>query len=84
MTRHCKVYMKFFDYGESDVILCEACGRPAKDIHHIEGRGKGKDVIENLIALCRKCLDRAHGIGNVPLSKGEVQYLHNKFISINR
>jgi 5-methylcytosine-specific restriction endonuclease McrA len=76
--------MKFFDYGESDVILCEACGRPAKDIHHIEGRGKGKDVISNLIALCRKCHERAHGIGNVPLSKGEVQYIHNCFIAGDR
>jgi len=70
MTRHCKVYMRYFDYGEQDVMLCEACGRPAKDIHHIEGRGKGKDVISNLMAMCRKCHDRAHGIGNVPLSKG--------------
>jgi len=84
MTKHCRIYMKYFDYGEQDVILCEACGRPAKDIHHIEGRGKGKDVIENLIALCRQCHDRAHGIGNVPLSKSEIQYIHNSFIAGDR
>ena len=35
MQKHTKVYMKYFDYREQDVIPCEACGRQAVDIHHI-------------------------------------------------
>jgi hypothetical protein len=35
------------------------CGKTAVDIHHIEARGMGgtttKDVIENLMCLCREC-----------------------------
>ena len=58
MKKHTKIYMKFFDYGETDCIPCEYCGSVAVDIHHLEGRGMGgsktKDTIENLIALCRK------------------------------
>lgn len=62
MTRHVRIYMDYFGYGEQDVILCEVCGQRAVDIHHIDGRGKGKDVISNLIALCRKCHNAAHGL----------------------
>ena len=50
MTKHYKVYAKHFDYGETDIILCEVCGRQAVDIHHIHGRGNGKDIIENIMA----------------------------------
>lgn len=46
-------------YDTSDFIPCEVCGGRAVDIHHIEARGMGgskeKDVIENLMALCRAC-----------------------------
>ena len=46
-------------YDETDWIPCEVCGAKAVDIHHIEARGMGgsktKDVIENLMALCRSC-----------------------------
>lgn len=46
-------------YDTSDFIPCEVCGKKAVDIHHIEARGMGgsdkKDVIENLMALCREC-----------------------------
>lgn len=46
-------------FDNTDFIPCEVCGSSAKDIHHIEPRGMGgrksKDVIENLMALCRKC-----------------------------
>lgn len=83
MQKHTRVYMKYFDLGEQDIIPCEACSRPAQDIHHIDGRGKGKDVIENLIALCRKCHERAHGMGDLPLSKSEVHYIHNNYLSGN-
>lgn len=49
MTNHCKVYMAYFDYVTQEEIMCEACGRPAVDIHHINGRSsKDKDNIKNL------------------------------------
>lgn len=77
MQKHTKVYLTHFDYGETDRILCEACHREAVDIHHIHGRGKGKDVIENLMALCRKCHDRVH---NEEISKSELEYIHNNVL----
>lgn len=81
MQKHTKIYLKYFDYGEQDFIPCEACGRPAVDIHHIDGRGPGKDVIENLMALCRKC----HELANTEkLSKGLLQYIHNNVLANNR
>jgi hypothetical protein len=57
---HVKVYLKYFNLGEQDIIECEICGKQGRidrggfDIHHLNGRGKGKDVIENLQCLCRK------------------------------
>jgi len=81
MTKHCRIYMQYFDYGEQDVILCEACKRPAADIHHVNGRGKGKDVIENLMALCRKCHTKAH---EGKLTKGELKLIHNCFLAGQR
>ena len=51
--------MEYFNYTSSDYIACEVCKSPAVDIHHIDARGMGgskeKDVIENLMALCRNC-----------------------------
>jgi 5-methylcytosine-specific restriction endonuclease McrA len=60
MQQHTKNYYKAFGYGIDDVILCEVCGAKAVDIHHICGRGKGKDELWNLIALCRECHNKAH------------------------
>jgi len=54
MQKHTKIYMDFFGYGEQDYVPCEWCGLPAVDVHHIDGRGPGKDVIEKLVGLCRK------------------------------
>ena len=58
MKKHTKVYLDHFGYDKSDFIPCEVCGAQAVDIHHIEARGMGgskhADVIENLMALCRK------------------------------
>ena len=55
--------MTFFWLDESDFIGCEMCGTKAIDIHHIIPRGIGgskcKDYIENLVALCRDCHNRA-------------------------
>ena len=59
MKNHTKTYMDYFGYDLSSWIPCEMCGQKAVDIHHIEARAMGgsktKDVIENLMALCRKC-----------------------------
>lgn len=59
MKPYIKQYFTHFKYDESDFIPCEVCGTQAVDIHHIECRGMGgtskPDVIENLMALCRKC-----------------------------
>ena len=81
MKHHVKIYLDYFGYGEQDVILCEACHRLAVDIHHINGRGKDKDVIVNLMALCRKCHNMAH---QEKISKSELQYIHNSFLSGKR
>ena len=64
MKKHVKIYMDAFDYGEQDFIPCiNNCGR-AVDIHHLSSRGMGgsknKDFIENLVAVCRSCHERAH------------------------
>lgn len=59
MKKHTQIYMKAMKYDIHDFIPCEVCDNKATDIHHIEARGMGgsneKDVIENLMALCRKC-----------------------------
>lgn len=47
------------------------------DIHHIEGRGKDKDVIENLMLLCRECHDKVH---KSKISKAELHKIHNRWI----
>jgi len=80
MQKHTKIYMDYFDYGIEDFIPCEACGKTAVDIHHIKGRGKGKDVIGNLIALCRKHHSMAHN----EIPKDEIQLIHNYFIGGDR
>ena len=62
MKNHVKVYMSYYGYGEEDIIPC-VCGKKAVDIHHLVPRGMGgsklRDNIENLIALCRECHDKA-------------------------
>lgn len=59
MVKHKKIYLDYFGYDEGDYIPCEVCNSPAVDIHHIKARGMGgsktKDVIENLMGLCRTC-----------------------------
>lgn len=59
MKKHVKVYLDYFGYDTTDFIPCELCGQKAVDINHIFARGMGgsksKDVIENLVACCRKC-----------------------------
>ena len=64
MKKHTKIYLEHHGYSPVDTILCEVCGSVAVDIHHIEPKGIGgnpsKDTIENLIALCRCCHEKAH------------------------
>ena len=83
MTPHCKIYMKHFDFVTAEEVFCEACGSPAVDIHHINGRGEDKNVIENLMALCRKCHDRATTSKNY-VAPGEMQLIHNYFLQGTR
>ena len=52
--------MDYFGYGIDDFIPSELSGGRCSDIHHLNGRGKGMDVIENLIALTREEHTRAH------------------------
>jgi len=62
MKNHTKVYFKYFGYSGQEFIACECCGARAVDIHHIESRGMGgskqKDIIENLMAVCRSCHEK--------------------------
>jgi hypothetical protein len=59
LKKHTKVYLSHFKYDECDFIPCEVCHSKAVDIHHIINRGMGAteqlNIIENLMALCRKC-----------------------------
>lgn len=80
MQKHTKIYMQHFNYGIDDFIPCEACGAKAVDVHHINGRGKGKDNINNLMALCRK----HHNLAHSEISKNEMQLIHNYFLSGDR
>lgn len=72
--------MNHFDYVVAEEIICEACGSPAVDIHHIYGRGEGRDVITNLMALCRKHHLKAHS----NITKSEMQLIHNFFLQGTR
>ena len=83
MQNHTKVYFKYFDYGIDDVVPCEVCGKRAADVHHINGRGKGKDVIDNLMGLCREHHNAAHGIGKTYLHKDVLTEIHRQFILTN-
>jgi len=81
MKKYVKVYMDYFDYKTESDVVCEVCGSPAVDIHHVSGRGKGKDVIRNLAALCRKHHTMCH---NEKIPKNEMQLIHNYFMQGTR
>lgn len=65
MKKHIKIYLEGMgitklEHFEDMYIECETCPyNKAVDVHHIEPRGlggsKNKDVIENLMGLCREC-----------------------------
>jgi 5-methylcytosine-specific restriction endonuclease McrA len=75
MKNHVKIYLNTFDWNE----ICEVCGMKAVDIHHVTGRGRGKDIPCNLMALCRKCHDKAN---TKELSKVKLMEIHNKFMGL--
>lgn len=83
MQKHIKVYTDYFP-SHTGFYPCEVCGRQANDIHHIERRSEfGKkrkeeqDKIENLIALCRSCHNKAHAN---ELTKEQLKEIHNRKI----
>jgi hypothetical protein len=81
MKAHTKIYLEYFGFEKSDFIPCEICGATAVDIHHIEARGMGgsktRDVIENLMAVCRSCHIE---YGDKVKHKEYVIEVHNKYI----
>ena len=61
MKKHVKVYHDYFGYYYGEFIACENCSAKSVDIHHLTFKSElGKDVIENLMALCRDCHTKAH------------------------
>ena len=84
MKKHTKIYMEYFSYHLSDWMPCEICGCEAVDLHHIEARGMGgsneRDVLENLMALCR-----GHHIfyGDKKQYKQMLIDVHTKFMEKN-
>ena len=74
MKKHVKVYLDAHDFTGFEFIACWVCIAQAVDIHHIEPKGMGgnkdADRIENLVALCRACHEKAH---NGEISKEELQ-----------
>jgi 5-methylcytosine-specific restriction endonuclease McrA len=77
MQKHVKNYLKFFNIGLQDRVLCEFCGTGCNgiELHHIIYRSHGgSDEVGNIIALCRDCHNKAH---NNEISKNELQVIHN-------
>ena len=76
MQKHTKIYFDYYkiDYdpvsGWHDWIKCElpSCFSGTQDVHHLNGRGPGKDVIENLMGLCRLHHDKCNS-NELPKSK---------------
>lgn len=66
MKRHVKIYLESRGYWGEEYVVCEWCGGRACDVHHLRSRGMGgsknRDVPSNLVALCRLCHNKAHGI----------------------
>ena len=82
MRNHIAVYLNHFGYYDQSEIVCECCGKPAVDIHHIDARGMGgsndADKITNLMALCRECHDK---YGDVRHMKQYLRECHKKALS---
>lgn len=86
MKKHTKIYMDYFGYGIEDFVPCEICESKCVDVHHIISRKMGgdpqgkKDVIENLMGMCRKHHDE---YGDIPEFVPMLQKIHLKFMEIH-
>ena len=80
MKPHVKIYLKYFDLEGCDFVPCEICKSKAVDIHHINGRGVGKDVIKNLCALCR---DHHNDCHNEIIDRGQMLEIHLEFLKMS-
>jgi len=78
MQKHTRIYLDYFSFGEQDFVPCENCGRRCIDVHHLDGRGPGMDVIENLMGLCREDHDEA---GKNPTFNKKLKEKHLIYIS---
>ena len=59
--KHVKIYKEYFGFALDEYVPCEGCGAPSVDVHHLLFKSLGgKNDIENICAVCRKCHDRAH------------------------
>lgn len=48
---------------ERDRSTCRGCGRAYTQVHHIKFRSQGgSDEADNLVCLCDRCHQRAHGL----------------------
>jgi len=76
MKKHVEIYTRYF--GLEDYYQCEACQSRANQIHHIKYKSRGgKDKIENLMALCFNCHEKAH---QEILKESELQKIHNEYL----
>jgi hypothetical protein len=84
---HVKIYMLHFDIGPEDIWWCEGTATQHKfkdmQIHHIQGRGKGMDIIENLMCLQPRIHTYAHG-GKKYVSKSDFLLIHRSFLAGKR
>lgn len=58
MQEYTKIYLDKLGLDETDFCKCELCPNKSTEIHHIIARSKYKKgllMIENLMAICRKC-----------------------------
>ena len=61
MVGYKKIYLDYYGLTTQDWIACLGCGGTSIDIHHLIFKSQGgKDVIENLAAVCRECHIKAH------------------------
>jgi len=58
MVKHKEIYLKFWGYGEQDLVPSEYSGLRAEHIHHLKGRIS--DEVWNTMALTGKEHDRVH------------------------
>jgi hypothetical protein len=83
MQAYIRLYLDHFNLGEQSLITCEYCGKMGRvdgsgfDVHHLNGRGKGKDCIENLMCLCRDHHDK---VNSKELPKESLIEVHNKYL----